>query len=67
MASPTMNLIDQDVQIAWRRFRGNASAQEMLRWLNHEFRRGYRLDEFENSLRRVLASLQSGESRPSAA
>jgi len=67
MTSPMISLIDQDVQIAWRRFRGSASPQEMLRWLNHEFRRGYRLDEFESSLARVLAALESGQARPSAA
>ncbi len=47
------SLIDKDVQLALQRFGGNATAYEMLRWINHELRRGYQLQEFEDSLAKL--------------
>jgi hypothetical protein len=66
MASNGVNLIEQDAKLAWRRFRGNATPQEMLRWINHEFRRGYRLKEFEESLAKLRVIGASSESKSAA-
>jgi hypothetical protein len=49
------DLLDKDVQLALQRFRGKATTHEMLRWINHEFRRGYQLQEFENALTKLVS------------
>ncbi|HZQ24364.1 MAG TPA: hypothetical protein VFA89_16370 [Terriglobales bacterium] len=66
MASTGINLIEQDAKLAWRRFRGNATAQEMLRWINHEFRRGYRLQDFEESIAKLKSRGETLDTKSAA-
>lgn len=50
MADHNTNVLDADVRLAWRRFRGKATTDQMLRWLNHHLRRGYAAKTFEAHL-----------------
>lgn len=53
-----MQLLDADLQLAWRRFRGHATAEQMLSWLNHNFQREYDRPTFQACLEKFRSSLK---------
>jgi hypothetical protein len=59
MENTVPNLIDRDAQLALQRYRGNATPEEMLRWINHNFRRKYQLQEFKDSLEKAKTEVES--------
>ena len=58
MGAYNNDALDSDVQLAWRRFRGKATAEQMLRWLKHNLQREYESKVFEASLERLRSRLE---------
>ena len=58
MSDQSIDTLDADIRLAWHRFRGKATAQQMLSWLNHNLERKYESKLFEACLARLRSQLE---------
>lgn len=67
MENPRVELMDADLRLVWQRFRGDGTAAQMLRWVNHHLRRGYESQAFEERLVsfKPMSETRSSTSHPS--